>query len=113
VGLAHLFKVNGTMPALNIGRGLAQMSGTNIFQAVGLGAALSAFDRGVVGKALNKVLFPLCLECAHMHFMCFAGAFHNCSVSFDVRDNFRRNGGEPAGKKAKTAVSQTPFAKHR
>jgi hypothetical protein len=74
--LADFFEVDTPVPPLNIGCPIAQMSGTQVFRAVCLGTALSAFDRGVVGNAPDVVVLSFSFENTHMFMMMFAIATH-------------------------------------
>ena len=84
VRFADIFEAYTAVAPFHIGRFFAQMGGTYVLQAVCLRPALSAFDGGVVGKALDEVFLPLCLESAHMHAVRFGGTAHGFLLHLSV-----------------------------
>jgi hypothetical protein len=67
VWLADFIEAESAVATLDIGSRIAQMSGTDIFQAVGLGTAMLAFETRVIGKTPYLVFQPLQFQGAHMH----------------------------------------------
>jgi hypothetical protein len=82
VRFAHIFKTDVAMAALYIGRHIAQMGGTHIFDAVGFGPAVPAFNDRVVGKSQDTIVQVLRFQSTHMLAMVFTVARH--VFSFDV-----------------------------
>jgi hypothetical protein len=76
VFFADFFEVDTPVPPLNTGRPISQMGSTEVFRAVCLGAALSACDRGMIGKTLDEVGLSLSFEYTHMLMVMFAIAVH-------------------------------------
>jgi hypothetical protein len=76
---ADIFKSNCTVPPLHTWRPITQMGGAQVFGAIGLGAAISAFYRRLIRKFRYTILQPLPLECTHVHLVIFIVATHTYS----------------------------------
>jgi hypothetical protein len=64
---ADFVQFDTAMSAFNIGGIFTQVSGADVFQAVGLGAALPAFNRGIVRQGLDAVILPMGFEITDVH----------------------------------------------
>jgi len=76
VRFAYILKADVAMAALHIGRHIAQMGSTDIFDAVCFCAAVPAFNDRVVGNSLDAIVQALRFQGAHMLAMVFTVARH-------------------------------------
>jgi hypothetical protein len=64
---ADFVKSDSAVATFNIGGVSTQVSGADIFQAVGLGAALPAFNSGFVRQGLDAAILPMGSKITDVH----------------------------------------------
>jgi hypothetical protein len=81
VGLANFITVNYTVTTLHIGRIFFQMGGADILQTICFGAAMPAFNGGIVGNSLETLFQTLHFKAANMHLVSFNVTVHCSSIA--------------------------------